>query len=268
MAVLQRLGRQNETRARVDVVARMSSQSRVFAVPFWTNLLECATLHQGGLIVVQNVPKLDFAMSCEEWKHQVRELMRSHAFLEACCMDRGLNREDAFTLDTFLLHHVLVSSRGDTAQETFASGAVVSGDRMMRHKTLCSGECEYHECNQQDTVTHRLYSCQGTAEARYRLGWTPADTANVEGRGRACAEFGIWTLPAGLCARGLSDLLSAAMVRECLSSLNGTSGDACVRIECFARTFSCLHPKGAFTWVYSCVQGVQKRHFCHGVSSH
>eukprot|EP00971_Amphidinium_carterae_P293416 5825566-Amphidinium_carterae.1 len=115
MSVLHRLGRFAETRILLDSMAQLGTQMEKLKIPLWVNMFEwfhscSASLVQGGVVQVQGIPWLDFAMASAEWKHSVRELMRVKAYMDACAKQRGLLLDNAVALDTFLLHHVLIKS--------------------------------------------------------------------------------------------------------------------------------------------------------------
>eukprot|EP00971_Amphidinium_carterae_P078329 1549518-Amphidinium_carterae.1 len=117
-------------------------------------------------------------MSSSLWKHGVRELLRTHAYLQAASMQRGLERDNAYSLDSYLLSHVLVQTRLDTAQETYATGGVTTKDRMHRHKDVCSNTCEH--CGELDTAEHRLYTCPITDHVRKDAEWDVLDSHRIE----------------------------------------------------------------------------------------
>eukprot|EP00971_Amphidinium_carterae_P106208 2103403-Amphidinium_carterae.1 len=158
-----------------DIVA-LGPQILESRIPFWqfvySWLAECgATWNQGGQVTVGQVPVLDFSLSLKLWKHGVRVLLRSHAYMQATTRQRGLLREDAFMVDSYLLHHVLITSHACTAQETFCSGGVTTAERMHRHKGVCSDVCEHEGCALRDTVDHRLNCCPSTSQHRRDLVW-------------------------------------------------------------------------------------------------
>eukprot|EP00971_Amphidinium_carterae_P067254 1331230-Amphidinium_carterae.1 len=277
MSVLQSLGRSTDTRAKVDHLVGLGHPAVIHGIPFWANLIcwiqSCGgSLLPGGVIQVNQKPRLDFNMPCEEWKHEVRELLRLRAYLDASRMARGLRRDDAFRMDSFLLHHVLISGRHDTSQETVASGAVVTKDRMHRHKQLCDGLCEFSECGLLDTVPHRLFDCCGTSSSRTHAGWSLEDTERVKEQGHACANYGIWHLPweREVVHFGLLAILSQEAVSEYLQCFQYATKASTLGIRFCMRSFPCKHPRGAFAWVHVRVQdgaqvALEKLHICEGL---
>eukprot|EP00971_Amphidinium_carterae_P030384 597725-Amphidinium_carterae.1 len=142
MSVLQRVGRRPETRLLFDNLVEEGCSALEGRIPYWANVCKwlqmCgACLLKGGIVQLQDEVMLDFDMSYVTWQHGVRDLMRVHAYLEGCLKQRGLERINAGKLDSFLLHHVLIRTKRDTAQETYGSGSVITKDRMSRHKGLC-----------------------------------------------------------------------------------------------------------------------------------
>eukprot|EP00971_Amphidinium_carterae_P159830 3168815-Amphidinium_carterae.1 len=158
-------------------------------------------------------------------------------------MNRGLDKASAFTVDGYLLHHILIKSRLDSAQETYASDGVTTADRVFRHKNLCANTCE--NCAERDTCEHRLYSCVATKPVRERVVWNEQDQNRVDLQGLACRKFGIWAIPLDArlcCSEGILNLLEAEVVREFFDHVRTLTRSSRLSIVLAVRTFACPHP--------------------------
>eukprot|EP00971_Amphidinium_carterae_P271527 5387393-Amphidinium_carterae.1 len=211
-------------------------------------------------------------MSSKMWAHAIRDLLRVHAYVQASDMQRGLNKEGAFNIDGFILHHILVKGRLDTSQETFATDGLTTGDRMRRHKNLCDGVCE--NCLEPDTAEHRLYSCTATRHIREHVLWQRQDDEIVASQGHACSKYGLWALPPHVrnnCSDGLLSLLDASVVREFFDYVAVTCPRYLV-IQLAVQTYKCRHPLGTFSWLNVQLkddggEGVIRTFFCERVSN-
>eukprot|EP00971_Amphidinium_carterae_P240586 4776259-Amphidinium_carterae.1 len=81
-------------------------------------------------------------------------------------MDRGLADFRCSSFDSFLMHHVTCCNAESNGAETFACGGVNCRDRHFRHLKEGTARCEHEGCAQNDTPSHRLYTCTGTQDAR------------------------------------------------------------------------------------------------------
>eukprot|EP00971_Amphidinium_carterae_P201560 3999598-Amphidinium_carterae.1 len=110
-------------------------------------------------------------------------------------MDRGLAEFRCPSFDSFLMHHVTCCNSESNGAETFACGGVNCRDRHYRHLKQGSPICEHEGCAQNDTPSHRLYTCKGTEVARSNAGWTAEHLDCATENGYACLQYGIWSLP-------------------------------------------------------------------------
>eukprot|EP00971_Amphidinium_carterae_P044258 870329-Amphidinium_carterae.1 len=178
-------------------------------------------------------------------------------------------------VDSYLLHHVLVTSHACTAQETFCSGGVTTADRMHRHKGVCSDVCEHEGCSLRDTVDHRLYSCPSTSQHRRDLAWGDHEESVTLAQGYQCRQYGLWKVPNAICLShhmGVLSLLREELVDWFLERLSTVPTDATLTIKFWTRISLCCHPMGTFAWahtgIYEGARSIcEKSSFCYGFSN-
>eukprot|EP00971_Amphidinium_carterae_P022332 440420-Amphidinium_carterae.3 len=125
---------------------------------------QCNVFWEGNLV-------LHHGLSIGMWEHECRRLLSASSINLARKMDRGLAEFCCASFDSFLMHHVTCCSSESNGAETFACGGVNCRDRHHRHLRQGSSVCEHEGCAQNDTPSHRLYTCKGTDDARSKTGW-------------------------------------------------------------------------------------------------
>eukprot|EP00971_Amphidinium_carterae_P312819 6217040-Amphidinium_carterae.2 len=153
----------------------------------------------GADVLVEDHVVLHSSLSSSAWKGEARHLHRVTSIFRVNRQSRNLVNLEPHSLDTYLVHHVLCTDHEDHGVETFATGGVISRDRLYCHSkglldsALCEDACvDAHEVPLCDTPIHRAYYCSATDAVRASVEWTLYDETLIFRQGNACAAYGLW----------------------------------------------------------------------------